>query len=451
MPNVLATNAYLVNVPTGQGAGYDPDMLEDCARSSLEYEAIRTDTEPDFDSCYEGVYGRNGIAINQRLWNGTVPPGMTVITYMADLLGNGNFNGSFTIDLGNGQCTTLQQDNVTPEVYAAAQVNSDPDGNGNNTFSQFLTGGAAGCQYTLVDTGGDVATPVLTDTTETEEPFVRLKQKGQWQNPNPNYAFNQFPVRGGVDDVSRELMRTSVINEWAQSFNPDANVTDYFTQWVLTFPTKHYYVDLQTDLKPIGDDISPTLVDLDEATNDAFAPFSMEFNWDPEVPGTSCEPFYMQLFNREESWVDYTSPRPPFDNGLCWETNVINFNDRYSTEGLASSFAVTIPEGMLPWDYTLDKVAERGWAELWFTGPGASVGLFNPWRNYFGLPVTGFLFSVYNTTSPEQNHTTINAHKYTREYCYWLRQQGDTAALVDGEYRQYCEGAAPALPSPEPL
>jgi hypothetical protein len=32
-----------------------------------------------------------------------------------------------------------------------------------------------------------------------------------------------------------------------------------------------------------------------------------------------------------------------------------------------------------------------------------------------GLPVTGWMLSVFNTNSTATNHTTINVHKYTHE------------------------------------
>ena len=44
---------------------------------------------------------------------------------------------------------------------------------------------------------------------------------------------------------SHIIMRKSVINEWA-AIEPEGMVDDYFTQWVLNFPTKHFYPDMPT-------------------------------------------------------------------------------------------------------------------------------------------------------------------------------------------------------------
>jgi hypothetical protein len=56
---------------------------------------------------------------------------------------------------------------------------------------------------------------------------VRFKQKGILMN-----LLGSEPVTGGVDAVSYEFMRASVINEWAASNNPGNIVSDYFTQWI---------------------------------------------------------------------------------------------------------------------------------------------------------------------------------------------------------------------------
>jgi hypothetical protein len=229
------------------------------------------------------------------------------------------------------------------------------------------------------------------------------------------------PVTGGVDAVSFQLQRSSVINEWAASANPGNLITDYFTQWILTFPTKHYYVDLQNDLEPL-DDVSPTLVDPDSSpsSNDAYAPFDQEFD-QADTYGESCEPYRMRIWNREEEYRQFTSPEPRFPVELCNETNVVVFNENYADKGLKSSFAVTIPHELLPVD-AFDAggmTSERGWASMDFFDYGTTgIDPTIENRRYIysraGLPVTGWLFSIFNTNSNQTNHTTINAHKYTR-------------------------------------
>ena len=112
----------------------------------------------------------------------------------------------------------------------------------------------------------------------------RYKQKGNLKGPGPNES---LPVRGGVDEVSYEFQRSSVINEWAASANPGNLISDYYTQWILTFPTKHYYVDLQDDVQLL-DDASPTLWD---PSGDAFrtAINGHKYTRVQALPGTPAE------------------------------------------------------------------------------------------------------------------------------------------------------------------
>jgi hypothetical protein len=410
--NVLAANAYLVNIASGQGAGYDPNVLADCstARRGLRALAVATDTSPDLDDCDAGLWGRGGVAINQALWDGTTPPPITTTIYQVDAVGvegppgDGRFTGSFSADIdGDGQCTVangvdetnIQENDVPQEVYDAAR----------STPTLLIEAGRnddQNCDFIVADSNPNPDAGALLTDTRTERTFRpwRIKQKGQ--------LIDQTPVVGGVDWVSSQFMATSVINEWAADFNPDAVITDYFTQWVVTFPTKHYYVDLQDDLN-LADDISPTLA---ATVPESFAPFVQIFPGN----GRSCEPVTIEMWNREERWSAFTSPAPTPEDSLCWETNVVTFNDRYQDAGLDSDFGFVIDELWLPTNYD-GTVAERGWARMTFDGFGATrTGLTAPFDGPFlGLPVTGFLFSVYETGAAATNHTAINAHKYVRE------------------------------------
>ncbi len=485
--NILAANAYLINTSAGQGAAYDPVVFQDCRTSftsiqadpitgwmvnPLWWGAIQTDTEPDLDSCNSEMTifhpydptNRWGTTVfvdfsqtdpnnaantewatwNQLLADGTpsVPPG-TVTVYQADLFplagagapgpstaGDGAYTATdtFSIDLnGDQQCTGTYQPGATnaelsiPEtdvpqaVYAALQSPANP---------QFVILAPSGnCDYWLVDstTGAQTIVEALTNTTTNSTAAVgRIKQKGLLGTMN---------VIGGVDWASYELMRRSVINEWAASNDPNAVVTDYYTQWVLTFPTKHYYVDLFTDPNAT-DDISPTLASINSTL--AFAPFTNPY------AGGSCEPYQMELWNREERQSQFTSPAPGADPlTLCWETNVVNFNDRYTQSGLASNFSITIPTTLLPTDFD-GETSTRGWARMTFIGQG--TGNFDAvdgnWTNgglwwwwdlgggfgfgglRAGLPVTGFLFTNYETGNAATTHATISSHKYTRQEAF---------------------------------
>jgi hypothetical protein len=424
VPDALAANAYLVNINSGQGAGYDPNILATCRTTDIRALAVATDTTPDLDDCdalnygipaiaIDGVNAYNGTyAVNQALWNGTTPPDVTQTVFQADVDGNGTIDAAppFNFDLNNDGVCTLPEEldiletNVDESIYDAALTN--PIG------FLYVAGGCS--RFAVTATPG----PRLASTLDVTSPGAwRIKQKGQvTYAPDPAFPLdvtNQYLVGGGVDGVSSLFMADTVINEWAASNNPGAIITDYFTQWVLTFPTKHYYVDLQDDVN-LGDDISPTLARTVPAT---FAPFGNPPVGSSIFPGNgeSCEPVSLFMYNREERFSAFTSPAPTPDNSLCWETNVVTFNQNYADAGLDSDFTFVIDELDLPTDFD-GQTSERGWARMWFTGAGANTGLVIPGTALvrYGLPVTGFLFSIYETGDAATNHTTINAHKYER-------------------------------------
>ena len=192
-----------------------------------------------------------------------------------------------------------------------------------------------------------------------------------------------------------------------------------FTEWVVNFPTKNFYVDLQTD-RNLEDDVSPTLTDPDSYiyANDAVAPFQEEFdaygydsNYGWGNLGRSCDPFTMDLWDGDEAHHAFTSPTPDYPTELCQETNVVTFTGDFEKEGLQTANPVVIPHGSFPVMSELDrgddvsKKALSGWARMDLTTPD----------NVQGLPVDGFLFTVYNRdVSGSKNYTAIHDHKYER-------------------------------------
>jgi hypothetical protein len=178
----------------------------------------------------------------------------------------------------------------------------------------------------------------------------------------------------GIDAVSAVLMHDHVMNEYVL----DAGTLSG-TDWVLTMPTKRFYVAVGT---------GPAAGGL----------FQRNFN------GTagSCDDVSLNIFDREEkglgggSTIDF-SPRPPGapPSALCWEANVITFNQ---TNVLGS-----------PNSKNITTTNQNGWLDLSFlpasvTSPvhnllnfgstieqlvgGNVAGPFD--ATYVGLPVIGF-------------------------------------------------------------
>src|SRR5690242_17224139 len=176
-----------------------------------------------------------------------------------------------------------------------------------------------------------------------------------------------------ADAVSAVLMHDTVLNEYVL----DA-ATNSGTDWVVTMPTKRFYVA--------------------NGTGNATRLFQRNFN---KTAG-SCDDVSLDIFDREEQTTSTPtdfSPQPEAGvNQLCWEANVITFNNS-NVLGSANSANIST-------DF------EHGWLDIGFfpstvTGAvhtigSASTTVIDPTNattpilaqgipaTYFGLPVVGF-------------------------------------------------------------
>jgi hypothetical protein len=170
----------------------------------------------------------------------------------------------------------------------------------------------------------------------------------------------------GIDAVSAVFMADSVYNEW--QVNPSIAAS---TDWVITFPTKRFYVD-------------PAIVG---SAGPAIPPFVEVFFED-----RSCTRVGVNIFDREElnrTFVPDTceiSPCPPPDieppNSLCYETNVISFQSAGDTSSVLGS---VLAKNIEPFGnaghliLSLDDASE----------PHA-MNPSNDGNVFHGLPATGF-------------------------------------------------------------
>ena len=220
------------------------------------------------------------------------------------------------------------------------------------------------------------------------------------QGPVVASFFLTSGVSPGADAVSSLFMATDVINEYAIG---GAGLAQ--NAWVITFPTKNFYVDSLYSSNP--------------------NPFQEMFD------GVSCVTVDFDYYDREEAAPTdlppggiFPSPRPigeviPEDS-ICQEVQTLNFGDS-SLLGSANNYQVPLAEG-----YT------SGWMRLGFPGAGALVSdegeIFN------GLPVMGFAIkSLENGVAQENllNYGIVSEHAYRR-------------VILDGE-----DGGEPE-PEPEP-
>ncbi len=195
----------------------------------------------------------------------------------------------------------------------------------------------------------------------------------------------------GVDAVSYVFMHDQIMNEYITESAINAG-----TEWVVTFPTKAFYV-----YPPASGDPDP----INPFTN----------IWDASAGGPACEIVVLdRLWDREEDTPGkeagkpvppIVSPAPPGQEipgvvpfKLCYETSVIRFGD---VDTVGSATEILGSKNF----HNIDNVAQGydfGWARLQLAdypitdssgeivvGPGAGT-LTRSLGNLTGLPVTGF-------------------------------------------------------------
>lgn len=208
-----------------------------------------------------------------------------------------------------------------------------------------------------------------------------------------------------IDALSSVFMRDTLSNDYVLDPGLAAE-----TDWVVTFPTKRFYVQA---------------ADLEDRQ-----PFSDRWNLT-----RACEHIEVTYWNREEGrptviedevGIDF-SPRPPqledIPEGfnLCTEVNIITFNEGSvlgSTDRL--TYNLNLAEGFV-----------NGWAQIDFTQPVPPAGDAADYNDreisgldidagvntFTGLPVVGFAVQKYvngNVGGLLSNYTGTVEHKYTR-------------------------------------
>jgi len=196
-----------------------------------------------------------------------------------------------------------------------------------------------------------------------------------------------------ADPVSAVLMHNAVINEFVLD-----SATLSGTDWVVTMPTKTAFNGGYVDLDP-----HPAGV---RANSPAVRPFQSNF-W----LGGSCDTVSLDTYDREEySTPSDFSPQPvSATNQLCWEANVITFNN---SNILGSAHSMNV-----------QTTFQNGWMSLGFAASGVThtmqsgVGAGYVQHTYTGLPTLGFMAQDYvngNVNGVLSNYGGNFDHKYAR-------------------------------------
>lgn len=199
-----------------------------------------------------------------------------------------------------------------------------------------------------------------------------------------------------IDAVSSLFTATSIMNEYVVASSIGAS-----TEWVITFPTKRFYVDPNYTLGPVP-----------------FRPFDKVFGL---TDATSCVPVTIGYFNREEGSTttgSNFSPSPVHGNSLCYEAQVITFGQGQKPSKILGSNLVA----------NIATIYPTGWAQIGFTNttqhavtPDRAAPVAGE-NTFYGLPVTGFSVTNYvNGTLTDtsgnkvlSNYTALYRHKFNR-------------------------------------
>lgn len=202
-----------------------------------------------------------------------------------------------------------------------------------------------------------------------------------------NLALTGTPA---VNAVSAVLMHDNIINEYVLD-----TATASATDWVITMPTKRYYV-------PVA------------ATSSAgsYSPFTMSF-----ANGGACEPVTVSYWDREEQSPSTPvgfSPPQPGAVGTClpWEATVVSFN---ATVTGVSNLLGSTNTANIATSY------QNGWANLNFAQTYSSLAAAGNSpaggaHTYVGLPTVGFMLQNFkngNVGGVLSNYGGNFDHKYT--------------------------------------
>ncbi|MCK9247024.1 MAG: hypothetical protein M0P11_08765 [Anaerolineaceae bacterium] len=180
----------------------------------------------------------------------------------------------------------------------------------------------------------------------------------------------------GADAVSALFMSTSIANDYV--IDPSINAN---TDWVITMPTKRFYVQSTPALTPF--------------TN------SWATSESPEPTAGACEQIVYEYWDREEANIapvdivnpPLPSPLPPFipteivGINLCTEVTVVSFGED-SALNASENIRLGLPTG----EYT------EGWARISFDNLSTRV-LPGDGPTLRGLPVVGFAVFEYQNGS----------------------------------------------------
>lgn len=178
-----------------------------------------------------------------------------------------------------------------------------------------------------------------------------------------------------IDAVSAVFMADTFLNEYTTETGIAAS-----SEWVVTFPTKRFYVDRAVVIPP----------------------FTTRY-----AGGQACDPISIQSWNREEfttvTPVGFSPPQGTTVPNICFETNVLTFNQTITNQLNGTSSPSKILGSVLSRNISTPRIlgaagngTQAGWTRINLTQSGGTAGAPRVMRQsvenhrFVGLPVSGF-------------------------------------------------------------
>ena len=320
--------------------------------------------------------------------------------------GNRGVKGSLTAWTGGGlygMGIIVNPEDGAAVGYDAVAIDSFVDAARSSVSTGAGTSGRAGAELHYYPGSTDPGLQGNDQTEDTSHLFVEGAAVPQ------TYTKGTRRVSVTLDAVSSLLMAETVSNDYVLDPFFSGN-----TDWVVTFPTKRLYVKKDTVT----------------ASPRAENPFWTE--WDTK---TSCDPYRITVYDREEQTPTPDEEQPPFspytpgvtiDPKVCYEANVFT----YTPAGVDAESPILGAEPSASGariQTVVETPYDNGWAEINFnrdrlvgayTGGSLMHTLDSGTHRMKGLPAVGFSVIAFGNDSVQggvlANYAAAHEHKTTR-------------------------------------